>query len=58
MKVEELKLKYYDLMVKIGLHESAYLDVCRYYRAVLDTPCVQADPEKSKQASFRRTLGI
>ncbi|VDK87629.1 unnamed protein product [Litomosoides sigmodontis] len=48
-EVEELKLKYYDLMVKIGLHESAYLDVCRYYRAVLDTPCVQADPEKSKQ---------
>uniref|UniRef100_A0AAF5PYX1 PCI domain-containing protein n=1 Tax=Wuchereria bancrofti TaxID=6293 RepID=A0AAF5PYX1_WUCBA len=48
-KVQELKLKYYDLMIKIGLHESAYLDVCRYYRAVLDSPCVQADQEKSKQ---------
>ncbi|KAL3995661.1 26S proteasome non-ATPase regulatory subunit 12 [Acanthocheilonema viteae] len=48
-EVQELKLKYYDLMIKIGLHESAYLDVCRYYRAVLDSPCVQADQEKSKQ---------
>ncbi|MCP9263665.1 26S proteasome non-ATPase regulatory subunit 12 [Dirofilaria immitis] len=48
-QVQELKLKYYDLMIKIGLHESAYLDVCRYYRAVLDSPCVQADQEKSKQ---------
>uniref|UniRef100_A0A0R3RRU6 PCI domain-containing protein n=1 Tax=Elaeophora elaphi TaxID=1147741 RepID=A0A0R3RRU6_9BILA len=48
-EIQELKLKYYDLMIKIGLHESAYLDVCRYYRAVLDSPCVQADQEKSKQ---------
>lgn len=54
--MQELKLKYYDLMIKIGLHESAYLDVCRYYRAVLDSPCVQADQEKSKQVSFLRSI--
>ncbi|VDN30139.1 unnamed protein product [Gongylonema pulchrum] len=47
--VQELKLKYYELMIKIGLHESAYLNVCRHYRAVFDTPCIQADPEKTKQ---------
>ncbi|MFH4982019.1 hypothetical protein AB6A40_008728 [Gnathostoma spinigerum] len=47
--VQELKLKYYDLMIKIGLNDSAYLDVCRYYRALFDTPRVQADIVKTKQ---------
>uniref|UniRef100_A0A915ASH6 PCI domain-containing protein n=1 Tax=Parascaris univalens TaxID=6257 RepID=A0A915ASH6_PARUN len=47
--VQELKLKYYDLMIKLGLNDNAYLDVCRYYRQVYDTPRIQADTEKTKQ---------
>ncbi|KHN75648.1 26S proteasome non-ATPase regulatory subunit 12 [Toxocara canis] len=47
--IQELKLKYYDLMIKLGLNGNAYLDVCRYYRQVYDTPRIQADPEKTKQ---------
>ncbi|VDN07189.1 unnamed protein product [Thelazia callipaeda] len=48
-EVQELKLKYYDLMIKIGLHESAYLDICRYYWEILDSPCVCNNTEKTKQ---------
>lgn len=39
----ELKLKFYDLMVKLDLHDSAYLAVVRHYRAVLDTDVVKED---------------
>uniref|UniRef100_A0A1I7Z2V4 PCI domain-containing protein n=1 Tax=Steinernema glaseri TaxID=37863 RepID=A0A1I7Z2V4_9BILA len=45
--VQDLKLKYYDYMVQIGLHEEAYLDVCRYYRAMFETPKIQKDSAKS-----------
>ncbi|KAG7667361.1 hypothetical protein Ndes2526B_g04126 [Nannochloris sp. 'desiccata'] len=41
--LEELKLAYYDLMVRYYSHESDYLEMCRAYRAVLDTPSVEAD---------------
>ncbi|WFD31662.1 proteasome regulatory particle subunit [Malassezia sp. CBS 17886] len=40
---EELKLLFYDLMIRCGTHERKYLDVCKYYREVLSTPKVQAD---------------
>lgn len=50
--MQELKLKYYDLMIKLGLNDNAYLDVCRYYRQVYDTPRIQADTEKTKQVRF------
>ena len=42
--LEELKLAYYGLMVRYYSHERDYLEMCRAYRAVLDTPCVEADP--------------
>jgi 26S proteasome regulatory subunit N5 len=42
--LEELKLAYYNLMVRYYSHESDYLEMCRAYRAVLDTPSVEADP--------------
>jgi len=42
--MEELKLQYYALMVRYYAHEGNYLEICRSYRAVLDTPCVEADP--------------
>ncbi|TFY73481.1 hypothetical protein EWM64_g10531, partial [Hericium alpestre] len=40
---EDLKLKYYDLMVQHGLRHSAYLDVAKYYHKVWETPSIQKD---------------
>ncbi|CAI4226218.1 unnamed protein product [Auanema sp. JU1783] len=49
-EVQDLKLKYYNLMITIGLQESQYLEVCRHYRAIFDTPIIKADPEKARAA--------
>ncbi|KAK0423158.1 hypothetical protein QR680_008004 [Steinernema hermaphroditum] len=46
-EIQDLKLKYYDHMVKIGVHEEAFLDVCRYYRAMFETPKIKEDEVKS-----------
>ncbi|KAI5480359.1 hypothetical protein MNV49_000934 [Pseudohyphozyma bogoriensis] len=43
---EELKLRFYGLMILWGLHSAKYLEVCKYYRAVYDTPSIQADEAK------------
>jgi len=40
---QELKLKYYDIVIKVALFEKKYLDVCKYYRQIFDTPKVQED---------------
>lgn len=44
-----LKLLYYELMIKIGMHDGKHLDVCKCYREVLNTPSVRADEQKSKE---------
>lgn len=45
---QELKLRYFALMVIYGLHTDKYLDVCKYLRAVYDTPCIARDDERWK----------
>lgn len=47
--VQDLKLKFYQLMIELGHFENDYLVICRHYRAVYDTPCVKDDPEKRKE---------
>ncbi|RZF45484.1 hypothetical protein LSTR_LSTR009355 [Laodelphax striatellus] len=42
----ELKLKYYRLMIKLDQHEGSYLAICKHYRAILDTPVIQADEKQ------------
>lgn len=44
--LEDLKLKYYALMIRYHAHEKNYLEICRAYRAVLDTPSIEADEQK------------
>jgi 26S proteasome regulatory subunit N5 len=39
-------------MISYGLHESKYLDLCKYYMQIYDSPSVQAD--ESKWASALR----
>lgn len=46
---QDMKLTYYALMVRYALHERKHLDVCRYERAVLDTPRVKEDEERAAQ---------
>ncbi|KAG6040823.1 hypothetical protein E4U41_006994 [Claviceps citrina] len=41
-----LKLRYYEQQITIAKHEGKYLDVCKYYRQVLDTEAVEEDPAK------------
>ena len=45
---QELKLRYYRLMVELGQHDSNYLAICQHYRAMFDTPLLQQDAEAWK----------
>ncbi|KAL0951456.1 hypothetical protein HGRIS_008145 [Hohenbuehelia grisea] len=40
---EDLKLKYYDLMIQYALQQSQYLDVAKYYYKVWETPSIKED---------------
>lgn len=45
-KTQELKLKYYRLMIELDQHEGSFLATCKHYKAVLTTPSIQEDPEQ------------
>jgi len=47
--VQELKLKFYQLMIELDEHEGSYLAICRHYRAVYDTQEIKDSPEKAKE---------
>ncbi|KAG8430269.1 hypothetical protein GDO86_018111 [Hymenochirus boettgeri] len=47
---EKPKLKYYNLMIQLDQHEGSYLSICKHYRAIYDTPCIQAESTKWQQA--------
>jgi 26S proteasome regulatory subunit N5 len=53
---QDLKLKYYDLMIQQALHQSAYLEVAKHYEKVWDTPSIKEDESKSRavRASYSR----
>ncbi|GBG70043.1 hypothetical protein CBR_g4871 [Chara braunii] len=42
----ELKLMYYQLMIRYYAHMGDYLDICRSYQAIYETPSIQADPSQ------------
>lgn len=46
---QKLKLKYYNLMIQLDQHEGSYLSICKHYRAIYDTSCIQAESEKWQQ---------
>lgn len=48
-KHQDLKLRYYGLMVEYALREDKFLDICKYYREILDTEEVKADEERKKE---------
>ncbi|KAF1763856.1 hypothetical protein GCK72_003804 [Caenorhabditis remanei] len=45
--VQDLKLKYYELMIRIGLHDGNYLDVCRHHREIYETKKIKEDSVKA-----------
>lgn len=42
----DLKLKYYEQQITLANQDKKYLDVCKHYRQVLDTPAIENEPEK------------
>lgn len=50
--LEELKKKYYELMIRYHAHERDYLEICRAYRAIYE----EGDPEVGCPA--RACLGL
>ena len=46
---QELKLKFYNLMITLGHHDNDYLAICRHYMAIYQTPQVLADETKWKE---------
>ncbi|XP_027851623.1 26S proteasome non-ATPase regulatory subunit 12 [Aphis gossypii] len=49
-EIQQLKLKYYKLMIELGEHDGLYLDICRHYRAIQVTPEISADETKCNAA--------
>ncbi|CAG8605921.1 7977_t:CDS:10 [Paraglomus brasilianum] len=45
----DLKLRYYKLMIEHAVHEEQYLNVCKYYRNVYDTPVIQQDESQWRE---------
>lgn len=54
--VQYLKLKYYDLMMKLAFHEGWHLELCRHNRAVLETPTIKDDSEKRHTVLSRAVI--
>lgn len=44
--LQDLKLRFYDIMIAYALHEKKHLDACRYYREVYSTKSIKEDEEK------------
>ncbi|XP_074602360.1 regulatory particle non-ATPase 5 isoform X1 [Brevipalpus obovatus] len=57
-KVQDLKLKYFDLMIKIDEQDANYLNICKHYMAVFNTPMVREDPKKKHEVLKHMVLYI
>ncbi|KAI9799324.1 MAG: hypothetical protein M1825_004817 [Sarcosagium campestre] len=42
--VTDLKLRYYEQQIELSKNENQYMEVCKHYRRVLDTPAVEDTP--------------
>ena len=43
---QDLKFKYYKLMIELDENEGLYLSICKHYLAVYNTPSIQQDASK------------
>jgi 26S proteasome regulatory subunit N5 len=44
-EIEDLKLTYYNLIVRYHMHECTWMEIFRAYQAMWDTPSLQADAD-------------
>lgn len=44
-------------MIQLDQHEGSYLSICKHYRAIYDTPCIQAESEKWQQVRIYSYTG-
>ncbi|CAE7080397.1 unnamed protein product [Rhizoctonia solani] len=49
---EDLKLKYYELMIKYALHNASYLDAAKHYYKVWETPSIKSETEGRGRATL------
>ncbi|KAF6766592.1 hypothetical protein DFP72DRAFT_867073 [Ephemerocybe angulata] len=49
---EDLKLKYYDMMIQHALQRDEYLDVAKYYYKVWETPSIKEDVNGKGKAAL------
>ncbi|POW19845.1 hypothetical protein PSHT_04212 [Puccinia striiformis] len=47
---QDLKLRFYALMITYASKLSRYLDLCKYYRSIHESKSIKADPSKSLAA--------
>lgn len=46
----DLKLKFYELMIKLDLHDSNYFSVCKHYKQIYETPRIKNNTDLMKEA--------
>ena len=51
--VTDLKLRYYEQQIVLAKQDEKYLDACKHYRQVLDTPAVEEDTTKLQRVLQR-----
>ena len=47
---QDLKLRYYDLMIQHALVGEEFLAICKHFRHIYDTPSIQLNEGKWKEA--------
>ncbi|PWZ01445.1 hypothetical protein BCV70DRAFT_236129 [Testicularia cyperi] len=48
-KHADLKLRFYDLMIRYSLQSHKFLDICKYHREIYDTESVKSSPAKARE---------
>jgi 26S proteasome regulatory subunit N5 len=49
--MQDIKLRYYDLLVQLALQDDIYLEACQAYQEVWDTEEVKADESREINVS-------
>lgn len=55
-EVQELKLKYYNLMIELDMKEKKYLQVSKHFQQINTTPIVTNDESKARDSFISCTL--
>lgn len=53
---QDLKIKFYELMIRYHLNDSNYLEVCKSYHAIYKTPKIQENLELMKRVRKKQIL--